>query len=241
MNSALDDQDLDLDLEVSDHGDATSVTSCSPPELDYRWLHAGSQHLALLSTPITAPKAITYASFSDLENEHLEQGFQKLTASQRDAAKKQMGEQQQQTTPSSQGPKDGSDKLEASDGVESDPRSEKKPGIAIVGDKSGGVGHQQQQQQQVKGQQRTFPTPPPQSLTPFSKSLNQQSMSVGDSLDSEKYPDPDACCQPPGPTNEEKPQEDNYDVVKGVAVGQVSSILFVSERERESHNSYDDS
>lgn len=62
------------------------------PQLDYRWLHGGVQHLSLLSTPVVAAKVVTYATFSDLENDRLEEAFDKLTASQRKLATRKMGE-----------------------------------------------------------------------------------------------------------------------------------------------------
>ena len=65
----------DEPAEVADHVVASPVVPA--PALDYRWVHAGSQTLDLLPTPITTASTL-YKPFSSDESQRIETQWQSL-------------------------------------------------------------------------------------------------------------------------------------------------------------------
>lgn len=68
------------------------------PELDYRWVHAGAQHLDLLPTPITTAST-SYKAFSADESRRIEEAWQVLEIKKRRRAIAEWGQTEGEGAP----------------------------------------------------------------------------------------------------------------------------------------------
>lgn len=81
--------------DVADSGSPSSSPPSSPPllpipDLDYRWVHAGAQHLDLLPTPVTSA-ATAYKAFSPDESERIEERWESMEDEERRQAVREWG------------------------------------------------------------------------------------------------------------------------------------------------------
>lgn len=81
------------------------------PELDYRWVHTGAQHLDLLPTPITTA-ATAYKAFSPDESRRIQAAWDQMTPEARGKAVEDWGKKEGEgfATPTKQDKDKGKDK-----------------------------------------------------------------------------------------------------------------------------------